>query len=144
MSYALIFAISLGSSQTGLSLNAQLIDSTGSNSGSPVTTGFVEIGSGNYLWNGTIPDDFYGIAAFNAGGPILAISDINPPLDSVMVETGVNARQALTIIAAALAGDISTDDLGNVIIKGMDNTGTTRITAVAINNNRSSVTLNLP
>jgi hypothetical protein len=65
-------------------------------------------------------------------------------LDAVMVEAGVNARQALSPILAAAAGVLSGAGSGTIIIKG-GNVATTRITASTdASGNRNSVTLNLP
>ena len=66
-------------------------------------------------------------------------------LDNVTVESGVNARQAMAIIAAALAGQVSGAGGTTVTIKAADNPGTTRISAtVDANGNRSALTLTLP
>jgi hypothetical protein len=65
-------------------------------------------------------------------------------LDSVVVETGVNARQALSPILAAAAGVVSGADTTSIVIKG-GNVATTRIAAtVDADGNRSAVTLTLP
>jgi hypothetical protein len=65
-------------------------------------------------------------------------------LDAIQVESGVNARQALSPILAASAGVVIGAGTGVVVIKG-GNTSTTRITATTDNaGNRSSVTLTLP
>jgi hypothetical protein len=65
-------------------------------------------------------------------------------LDTIQVEAGVNARQALSPILAACAGVIAGAGTGVVVIKG-GNSSTTRITATTDNaGNRSSVTLNSP
>jgi hypothetical protein len=65
-------------------------------------------------------------------------------LDAIVVETGVNARQALSPILAAAAGVLSGAGTGTVIIKG-GNVNTTRIIASTDSNgNRTSVTLSLP
>jgi hypothetical protein len=65
-------------------------------------------------------------------------------LDTIQVESGVNARQALSPILAASAGVVSGAGTGLIVIKG-GNTSTTRITATTDNaGNRSSVTLTLP
>ncbi len=64
--------------------------------------------------------------------------------DSVVIETGVNARQALSHIAAATAGKIAGQGTGTVTIKGI-NTTTTRIVATTdVNNNRTAITLTSP
>jgi hypothetical protein len=65
-------------------------------------------------------------------------------LDAIVVETGVNARQALTPILAASAGVLSGAGTGSIVIKG-GNVATTRIAATTdANGNRTSVTLTLP
>jgi hypothetical protein len=65
-------------------------------------------------------------------------------LDAIDIETGVNARQALSPILAAAAGVLSGAGTGTVTIKG-GNVATTRIVAACDEaGNRSSVTLTLP
>ena len=65
-------------------------------------------------------------------------------LDAIAVETGINARQALTPILAAAAGVLSGAGTGTITIHGA-NGATTRITATTDDvGNRSSVTLSLP
>ena len=66
-------------------------------------------------------------------------------LDNVVVETGVNARQALAIISAALAGVLSGAATATITIKALKNDGTTRISAtVDSDGNRSAITATLP
>ena len=64
-------------------------------------------------------------------------------LDAVVVEIGLNARQALSIIAAACGGTSSGVNAGSPVYKGAG-VATTRITATASNGDRSSVTLAPP
>jgi len=64
-------------------------------------------------------------------------------LDNVVVETGLNARQALSIASAALAGTSSGVAAGSPVFKGAG-VATTRITATAVNGDRSAVTLSPP
>lgn len=84
MAYTLCTSLALGSGHTGLTdLRAQLVDSAGTNVGSAVSTGFVEIGaSGNYLWTYTaFPAGHRGGCKFysNAAPTVfLAFVAINP------------------------------------------------------------------
>lgn len=83
MSYTFTHGLSLGSSKTGIpDLQAQLIDTTGANIGSAVTTGFVETGSGGYIWTYTgFPDGFRGGIKFStvsSPATILASISVNP------------------------------------------------------------------
>ena len=65
-------------------------------------------------------------------------------VDLVMVETGVNLRQAVSPILAATAGVISGASTGQITIKGGNNTAT-RIVATTDNiGNRTTVVLTLP
>jgi hypothetical protein len=94
-----------------------------------------------------------------AGGPVASVSApvtvganndklgyalSSTGLDTIQVESGINARQALSPILAACAGVVAGAGTGVVVIKG-GNSSTTRITATTDNaGNRSSVTLTLP
>jgi hypothetical protein len=65
-------------------------------------------------------------------------------LDSIQVEVGVNARQALSPILAASAGVVLGAGTGTIVLKG-GNVAVTRITATTDNlGNRTAVTLTLP
>lgn len=60
-------SIDLGSANTGLvaTLRAQLVNSNGTLTGSEISTGFIEIGNGQYLWNYvSVPDTFRGGVSF--------------------------------------------------------------------------------
>lgn len=77
----------------------------------------------------------------------LGRSTLSPAgLDSVQVEPGVNARQALSPIAAAAAGAISGQELNTPIIKAVGTTvGVTRISATTDTfGNRTAVTITYP
>lgn len=129
MTYTLDFSLALGSSKTGLTMACQLVDTSGANVGSEVTTGFTEIGQGYYLWNyASIPDAHRGGVKFyedGVAGTILAFAAINPEeaeytdasvqtvdtnVDSILDDTGsagvVLANGALS--AAKIGGDAIT------------------------------------
>ncbi|MDQ6963935.1 MAG: hypothetical protein Q9M13_03335 [Mariprofundales bacterium] len=81
MAYSLCVSLSLGSTKAGLLLAAQLVDTTGAAVGTEITTGFVEIGDGNYLWYyAGFPDGFRGGVKFYEQGQttILAFVAVNP------------------------------------------------------------------
>lgn len=152
MAYTLHFAISLGSSQTGLTLEAQLKDTAGANVGAAITTGFAEIGAGNYVWNGAtaIPDDHRGSVVFqiSPAGAIKAISAINPEETETNVtiwkeilEGALTAKGIMRLLAAGDAGEVSGAETSTVTIKSADAVGKTRLTAtVDADGNRSSIT----
>lgn len=82
MAYTLDISLALGSSKTGLTLNAQLVDSVLANTGSAVSSGFSEVGNGYYLWHyESFPDNFRGgVKFYEQGSPssILTFVSINP------------------------------------------------------------------
>lgn len=81
-------------------------------------------------------------ASFAAGAITSAVMAANC-LDSVVIEAGVNLPQAICAIAATTAGTSSGVSAGTPVYNGI-NTSTPRVSGVASNGNRSSITLNLP
>lgn len=82
MAYTMTVDIKLGSAKAGLTLNAQLMDITGSFVGSEITAGFVELGNGDYGFSyDQYPDDFRGYVRFyefgSPGIPLTTLS-VNP------------------------------------------------------------------
>jgi hypothetical protein len=65
-------------------------------------------------------------------------------LDAIIIETGVNPRQALSAILAWAAGVISGAGTGTLVIKGAKTSTTRMVESVDNAGNRSSVTLTLP
>ena len=80
MTQTLDYTLSLGDGQTGLSLKAQIVSSTGANVGAEITTGFTELGGGDYLAHiTTIPDGHRGAILFRLNdGTHLMSASINP------------------------------------------------------------------
>ncbi len=82
MAYTLDISLALGSSKAGITLNAQLVDSSLTLVGSGVSTGFSEVGNGYYLWHyEAFPDGFRGgVKFYEQGSPssILAFVSVNP------------------------------------------------------------------
>lgn len=82
--YSITLHLPAGPLYAGLAdLRAQLINTSGANVGSAISTGFVEVGSaGNYIWTyASMPDGHTGIITFySAAAPsnILGIATINP------------------------------------------------------------------
>ena len=65
----LTYALNFGATYAGLSdLRAQLRDLTGSDVGSPITAGFIEIGSGSYQWTYDNTAQFRGTVSFYSNG----------------------------------------------------------------------------
>lgn len=125
--------------------------------GSRTTSGVSELAAGTGIYGASIThaDTISGALMWDTGGgsPVYASEEINTlagyklasdGLDSIPVETGVNARQALSPILAASAGVISGAGTGTIVIRG-GNVATTRITASTdADGNRTAVTLSLP
>lgn len=167
MAYTLDFDISLGSSKTGLTLNAQIVDTAGVAVGAAITTGFTEIASGCYLLHcTTIPDGHRGaLKIYTAGAPtvVWALGAINPQegeyvatalaaitalnnlsaddvLDEV-VEGTTTMRQLLRLYAAVLFNKASGGDTPTIIYRDMGDTKARVTLAVDVDGNRSAVTL---
>lgn len=123
MAYTLDIAISLPATEIGITdWNAQLVDTAGANVGPAITTGFVEIGSGHYLWHyAAFPDGHRGgVKFYRTADPatVKAFAAINPeeaenvdkkvsigPLDTAdAIEAGETLRNVLRMIRAVLAG----------------------------------------
>jgi hypothetical protein len=82
------------------------------------------------------------IGADNSGGTPVVLSPNG--LDAIVVETNINARQAMALSLAASAGALTGAGSGPITIKG-GNVNTTRIVATTdVNGNRTSVTLSPP
>lgn len=72
-------SIVLGSSQTGLTLKAQLVDESGVNVGGAITTGFTEIGEGNYMLFANISNSHQGgLKILKSDNTLMAFTAINP------------------------------------------------------------------
>lgn len=81
--YTKNYALNLGAGQTGLTLEAQFVNSSGVNVGAAVTTGFTEIGGGFYLWTyASFDDTFRGGIKFQVagGGALKTFVALNPPV----------------------------------------------------------------
>lgn len=113
-------------------VNANTVQHLGTASATPDTAGYpkVTIKSGT----GT------GELSLSSGGVIISSAG----LDNIVVETGMNARQALSAAASSAAGVLSGATTGTIVIKGAG-VATTRITATTDDNgNRTAITLSLP
>lgn len=106
MAYTLDFQLNLGLSNTGLTLEAQLINSTGGNVGAAITTGFFEVGAGNYLWHTTaMPDGFRGGVIFRVSpaGAIKTFVAVNPQeAENNDVKVSTLPTSAASLTAAAV------------------------------------------
>ena len=122
MSYTLSVSLALGSSQTVLSLKAQLVDTAGADVGGEVATGFVEIGLGNYLWTyASFPDAFRGGVKFYTGvapGTLKAFVGINPEeAENTDAKTSGRAApgDAMDLVADAVdAAALKTDAVAEI------------------------------
>jgi hypothetical protein len=83
--YILTFGITLGSTDIGLTsdLRAQLMDTEAAPVGAAISTGFVEVGGGNYMLTCSIPSGHKGGIKFynQSTDDILAFAAINPEDD---------------------------------------------------------------
>lgn len=84
-----------------------------------------------------------------AGGSVFttaSLANVSLPaggLDNIVIESGINLPQAISLIGAVCAGKSSGVDVGSPVFDGMGNS-TTRVSATASSGNRSAVTLTPP
>lgn len=112
MAYNVAIPITLPETMTGKSLRIQFFDPTnGSNIGSELTTGFVEIGSGWYSWQGSAPD---GIAGFKirevAQTKVWQVGSLNPA-EVQYVDAAVSSRATPAQVATEISDALRVDTL---------------------------------
>ena len=130
MAYTLTIPLALGAGNTGLTLEAQLLNGAGTHVGGAVTTGFTELGaSGNYLWTGSIPSGHSGAVMFSVspGGAVKGVAGITPADElAAMIDAGVFTDEAL---ANAPGSTVTADNIRDTVW-GNGN-GQRRLTATA-------------
>ena len=126
MVFSLITGVPLSTSQTGLTLAAQLIDTAGTNVGSSVSTGFYEIGQGLYQWYyASYPDGFRGSVVFKSGSTVVASVPINPQEAEY---TDVKASTLPALIWNVLTSGLTTvGSVGKLLVSKLGLIGTGRI-----------------
>lgn len=122
MTYTLDFSLALGGSKDGLTMAAQLVDTTGGDVGGEVTSGFTEIGEGFYLWHyAAIPDAHRGGVKFyedGETGTILALSAVNPEeaeLLDASIQTIDTVADAIKAVTDLLPDAGALDDLALIL-----------------------------
>jgi hypothetical protein len=83
MAYNKTFLLNLGPAKTGLTLKAQIVDTSGVAVGASTSSGFIELGNGYYFWTGNIADGQQGGIIFmdsggSGGPPYTSIETILP------------------------------------------------------------------
>lgn len=143
--------VEVGSYASGQDPATLVLDvlASGHNTANTIGAKINSAGSAGDPWATTIPGSYgAGTAGLLVGNLFGASSTarLGPAgLDLVVVETGVNARQALVAIAAACAGVCGGAGTTTITYAAANNAGTNRITAtVDTAGDRSAVTLVLP
>src|SRR5690554_6482623 len=111
MSYTYSFVIALASTDTGLTLRGQYVDTAGADVGAAFTAGFRELGGGMYTLVGTVPDGHRGTLEImdDADGSLLAVGAVNPEVgENADVKT--STRSTLTDAQAAAAAALAAYD----------------------------------
>lgn len=118
MAYTLDIGLALGTGKAGLNdLHAQLVNTSGEAVGSAISTGFTEIGQGNYLWHcTTLPDNHRGGVRFYSAatpGTVLAFGAINPE-DSELVAIIESQTDDIGVAGAGLTAINLPDQTMNI------------------------------
>lgn len=138
MSYSRNFAINLGIA--GLTLNGKYLDTAGAQSGSTITTGFVEIGNGLYSYVGTIADSFRGtlLVYKSTDATIFAAEQINPEGDAENTDAKTSAVKTKTdflpsVTAGAAGGLLIAGSNAATTFATLTSTGALTINGTALN-----------
>lgn len=135
--------VDFGDAYAGLgTVGYQVTDHLGASQIPRTTAGVLALGHGKYGADVSLPAGFRGSIYWDtvADGNINAVSSINTPptvieiadawLDRASgVESGVTPRQALRVIASAVAGLVSGAGTSTITFKAINNGGVTRIVA---------------
>lgn len=116
MSYQVTIGLTLGTSQAGLTLEAQPVSTTGASVGAAITTGFVEYGGGQYSWTGSLPDGHTGGVKFqlSGGGAFKAFAPINPQeVENPDTKTSTRSTYAGGAVAS-VTGNVGGNVVGSV------------------------------
>lgn len=129
MAYQVSISLCLGATKTGLTLSAQLVNTSNTNVGSAITSGFSELGEGFYMWAyDNIPDGHRGGVKFYESGEteLLTFVALNPE----MITPG---KDAATNILTTPANKLTTNYTGQVQLSsdGLDSIPITAPTGVA-------------
>lgn len=101
----------------------------------------VVLGNTSIAAVGTVLGDVGG----DIGGSVVGGVILTPTaFDDIQIETGMNARQALSIIAASAAGKLAGVTTGNLVFDAANNPGTERIASTVTADGRVTVDLSLP
>ena len=169
MAYTADYSIALGPAFASIAdMRAQLVDTTGANSGGVIATTFINQGNGFYQWHYTaFPDGHRGGVKFYSAatpGTILAFASINPEeLENTDVKTSTRGTDAGTVAALGariVSGAYDYDDVmrllagtqggltsgaltGTFTIRDISDTKNLAIATVDANGNRTVIALDL-
>jgi hypothetical protein len=123
MPYTLDISIVLPNTETGITdWVAQLVNTAGANVGAAITTGFVEIGGGNYLWHyANFPDGHRGgVKFYRSSAPtvIRAFVAINPE-----EAENIDKKVSIGILDSSLAGHTAAGSVGRALQLARAETG---------------------
>lgn len=118
MAYTYTAAFSLGATETGLTLSAQVVDVSGVNVGASGVGTFAEIGNGWYTWNYTsMPDDQRGAVKITSSGTVVMVLPVSPQ------EHEYTDVKTSTAGGGASAADIA-DAVWDEVLSGHSTAGT--------------------
>ena len=118
--YKATIGVVLGVSKTGQSLSAQLVSPSGTPVGSLISSGFVEIGQGNYMWTyDQFPASFRGGVKFFAGNNLMAFITVNPELLEY-VDAPISSRLTSAIKVPTFSIPVVADEGTPVVFRQTD------------------------
>ena len=115
MSYQSMFSFAF-QNLSGLTLNAKLFDSSGSQTGATITSGFADLGDGAYQYLATIPDGHVGtLKIYDSAQPSRCIPlAVNPQeIENADVKTSTRSTFAGGAVAS-VTGDVGGNVVGSI------------------------------
>lgn len=114
MAYRVTIPIILGTGRVGLTLTAKLYDTSDVQVGGDISTGFTEIGLGNYAWDySSIPANFRGWVKFYSGATLEAFTTIVP--EAVELVDNLDASVSSRLAAATYVAPTNADPLQSAV-----------------------------
>lgn len=118
--YKATIGVVLGVSKTNQSLTAQLVSPSGTPVGSLISSGFVEIGQGNYMWTyDQFPASFRGGVKFFSGNNLMAFITVNPELLEY-VDAPISSRLTSAIKVPTFSIPVVADEGTPVVFRQTD------------------------
>lgn len=108
MSYTLPISLNYGAKYASATLNCNILDTSG-NVTSTITSGFVNMGNGNFIFNATLADSFTGYLQF-----VSTANPVDTSIDIVPVSPRYAENMDVKLSALTVSASLTQTDLNNI------------------------------